>query len=152
MVAHGGVMALIIPKYELKGEMIETLRGNFSFCYAFLSREHAAFNQVVVFLTNTLHNKADPTYPHTYRNMQHRDNLEDLPEDPIMAYANDPLTIEITIRPGKRPLLESKDLSGFYEECEERLDKETGFMLDKEYPSSYDTSIQPVPMQFSWPQ
>jgi superfamily II DNA or RNA helicase len=144
MVAHGGVMALIIPKYELKGEMIETLRGNFSFCYAFLSREHAAFNQVVVLLTNTLHNKADPTYPHTYRNMQHRDNLEDLPEDPIMAYANDPLTIEITIRPGKRPLLESKDLSGFYEECEERLDKETGFMLDKEYPSSYDTSIQPV--------
>lgn len=144
MVAHGGVMALVIPKYELKREMIETLRGNFSFCYAFLSQEHAAFNQIVVFLTNTLSNKGDPAYPHTYKNMRHRDNLNDSPEDPIMAYAKDPLIIEIRINAGKRSLLESKDQSGLYLECEERLEKQTSIMLDKEYPSSYDTSIQPT--------
>ena len=41
-------------------------------------------------------------------------------------------------------MLQSRDLTGFYQDCEERLDKAITVMLDKEYPASYDTSIQPV--------
>ena len=38
----------------------------------------------------------------------------------------------------------ARDLTEFYRECEERLDKAAIMTLDRQYPSSYDTSIQPV--------
>lgn len=142
LVSSHGIMILIIPQYELKGEMLEILRGNFSFCYAFKSEEHSAFKQVVIFLTRQRSNKQNP-YKSRYE--QFYDNLEDTADDPIRNFRENPLSVEVKFRPVElRPLLQSKDLSEVYLECEERLDKAAKSILDREYPSSYDTSIQPV--------
>lgn len=142
LVSYHGIMILIIPQYELKGEMLEILRGNFSFCYAYKSEEHAAFKQVVIFLTRQRSNKQNP-YKSRYERFY--DNLEDTGDDPIRTFRENPLSVEVKFRPVElRPLLQSKDLSGVYLECEERLDKAAKSVLDREYPSSYDTSIQPV--------
>ena len=71
MVSYRGVMILIIPEYELKGEMLTILRGNFSWRYAFRSEEHGAFKQVVVFLR-----KKGSNEPLAYRSpyIHHYDN------------------------------------------------------------------------------
>lgn len=142
LVSYHGIMILIIPQYELKGEMLEILRGNFSFCYAYKSEEHAAFKQVVIFLTRQRSNKQNP---YKSRHERFYDNLENTEDDPIRTFRENPLSVEVKFRPVElRPLLQSKDLSGVYLECEERLDKTVKSVLDREYPSSYDTSIQPV--------
>lgn len=142
MLSRSGVMVLVIPQYELKGEMIEKLRGNFKFCYAYKSEEYDAFKQVVVFLTRQKNNQQNP-YRSRYEKFY--DNLDDTEDDPIKFYRENPLSLTVNARTNDaRPLLQSKDLSGLYLECEERLDKAAKTILDREYPSSYDTSIQPV--------
>ena len=143
MVSHRGVLVLIIPEYELKGKMLTVLRGNFSWRYAFRSEEYDAFKQVVVFLR-----KKDSNESLAYRSryVHHYDNLDNTSEDPIPCFKDNPLSLTVEVRNsnGARPLLQSKDLSGFYVDCEERLEKATRLMLEKQYPSSYDTSILPA--------
>ncbi len=144
MVSYRGVMVLIIPEYELKGDMLTVLRGNFSWRYAFRSEEYDAFKQVVVFLRKNDKNDP-PTYRPRYR--CHYDNLDNAPEDPIGSFKEHPVSLTIEVRnsgTGAPPLLQCKDLSGVYRSCEEVLEKATGLMLDKQYPSCYDTSIQPA--------
>ncbi len=142
MLSRNGVMVLIIPQYELKGEMIEKLRGNFKFCYAYKSEEYDAFKQVVVFLTRQKNNQQNP-YRSRYEKFY--DNLDDTQDDPIKSYRENPLSLTVNARTNDaRPLLQSKDISVLYLECEERLDKAAKTILGREYPSSYDTSIQPV--------
>ena len=143
MVSYRGVMVLIIPEYELKGEMLTVLRGNFSWRYAFRSEEHDAFKQVVVFLRKNGSNE-----PLVYRSryVHHYDNLDNTQEDPIRCFTDNPLSLTVEVRHsnGARPLLQCKDLSEFYVDCEERLEKATRLLLEKQYPSSYDTSILPA--------
>lgn len=143
MVSHRGVLILIIPEYELKGKMLTVLRGNFSWRYAFRSEEHDAFKQVVVFLRKSGSNES-LTYRSRY--VHHYDNLDNTPEDPIPCFKDNPLSLTVEVRHsnGARPLLQSKDLSGFYLDCEERLEKAARIVLEKQYPSSYDTSILPA--------
>lgn len=143
MVSHRGVLVLIIPEYELKGKMLTVLRGNFSWRYAFRSEEHDAFKQVVVFLRKSGSNES---LAYRSRYVHHYDNLDDTPDDPIPCFKDNPLSLTVEVRNsnGARPLLQSKDLSGFYVDCEERLEKATRLMLEKQYPSSYDTSILPA--------
>jgi len=142
MVSYRGIMVLIIPKAELDSKMIHLLRGSFTFRYAYLSEEFAKYKQVVLFLNNQERNdESTRSY-----GIGHIDNLEDTPKYPIGKF--DPskhISYEIKVQPGMvRPLLSSKDLSGFYTECETLLDKATKVMLDKEYPSNFDTSIRPA--------
>jgi tRNA1(Val) A37 N6-methylase TrmN6 len=143
MVSKRGVMVLIIPEYELKGNLIELLRGSFTYRYAYRSEEHAAFRQVVIFLRKNVSNEPTSYRPPYYHNY---DNLDNTGKDLILTYAENPtVTIEVEAGGTKtRPMLQCKDLSSFYQGCEERLDKAITVMLDKEYPASYDTSIQPV--------
>lgn len=143
MVSKRGVMVLIIPEYELKGKMIELLRGNFTYRYAYKSEEYAVFRQVVIFLRKSDSNEATSYRSPYFRNY---DNLDNRDNDLILIHAENPtLSIEVEAgRPKTRPMLQSRDLSGFYGECAERLDKAITVMLDKEYPASYDTSIQPA--------
>jgi len=143
MVSKRGVMVLIIPEYELKGKLIELLRGSFTYRYAYRSEEHAAFRQVVIFLRKNVSNEPTSYRPPYYHNY---DNLDNTGQDLILTYAENP-TVKIEVEAGgpkTRPMLQCKDLNGFYQGCEERLDKAITVMLDKEYPASYDTSIQPV--------
>lgn len=142
MVSKRGVMVLIIPEYELKEKMIELLRGSFTFRYAYRSEEYAAFRQVVIFLRKNVSNESTSYRSPYYHNY---DNLDNTGEDLILAHAENPILIEVEAGGIKtRPMLQCRDLSGLYRECEERLDKAMTVMLDKEYPASYDTSIQPV--------
>lgn len=143
MVSHRGVMVLIIPEYELKGKMIELLRGSFTYRYAYKSEEYGAFKQLVIFLRKNVGNETTSyrsPYFHNY------DNLDNKDADLILSHAENP-TVTIEVEAGRsktRPMLQSKDLTGFYRDCEERLDKAITVMLEKDYPASYDTSIQPV--------
>jgi superfamily II DNA or RNA helicase/tRNA1(Val) A37 N6-methylase TrmN6 len=143
LVSQRGIMVLIIPEYELKGKMLELLRGNFSYRYAFHSEEYDAFQQVVIFLKKDSSND-----PSIYRSQHyhHYDNLENTREDPILRYRDKPLTLDIDVRHNKkgRPLLQSMDLNGFYSDCEMRLEQAARLVLDKQYPSSYDASIMPA--------
>ncbi len=143
MVSHRGVLILIIPEYELKGKMLTVLRGNFSWRYAFRSEEHDAFKQVVVFLRKSGSNES---LAYRSRYVHHYDNLDNTPEDPIPCFKDNPLSLTVEVRHsnGARPLLQSKDLSAFYLDCEERLEKAARIVLEKQYPSSYDTSILPA--------
>lgn len=143
MVSKRGVMVLILPEYELKGKMIELLRGSFTYRYAYKSEEHAAFKQLVIFLRKNVGNETTSYRSPYYHNF---DNLDNTGEDLILTYAENP-TVTIEVEAGgikTRPMLQCQDLSEFYQNCEERLDKAITVMLDKEYPASYDTSIQPV--------
>lgn len=143
MVSYRGVMVLIIPEYEMKGKMLTVLRGNFSWRYAFRSEEHDAFKQVVVFLRK---NSSNEPLAYRSRYVHHYDNLDNTQEDPIRCFKDNPLSLTVEVRHsnGARPLLQCKDLSEFYVDCEERLEKTTRLMLEKQYPSSYDTSILPA--------
>uniref|UniRef100_UPI0026174D27 DEAD/DEAH box helicase family protein n=1 Tax=Geobacter sp. TaxID=46610 RepID=UPI0026174D27 len=142
MVSKRGVMVLIIPEYELKGKMIELLRGSFTYRYAYRSEEYGAFRQLVIFLRKNVSNETTSYRSPYYHNY---DNLDNTGEDLILTQAENPILIEVEAGGIKtRPMLQCRDLSGFYLECEERLDKAITVMLDKEYPASYDTSIQPV--------
>lgn len=143
MVSKRGVMVLILPEYELKEKMIELLRGSFTYRYAYKSEEHAAFKQLVIFLRKNVGNETTSYRSPYYHNF---DNLDNTGEDLILTYAENP-TVTIEVEAGgikTRPMLQCRDLSEFYQNCEERLDKAITVMLDKEYPASYDTSIQPV--------
>lgn len=148
MVANRGAMVLIIPKSELTDKMIHLLRGSFSYRYAYLSDEFAKFKQVVVYLSNFKDNGSDHFlrmkrgYAHLAN--QEADNLEDTPEDPIKSYLEKPVKVEIRPSESSRPLLSSLDLSDFYLETETLIDNAVSLMLDKEYPSNFDSSIQPV--------
>ncbi len=143
MVAHRGVMVLIIPEYELKGKMIKLLRGSFTYRYAYKSEEYGAFKQLIIFLRKNVGNESNSyrsRYFHNYDNLDNRD------EDLILTHAENP-TVKIEVEAGvakTKPMLQSKDLTEFYQNCEERLDKAITVMLEKDYPASYDTSIQPV--------
>lgn len=143
MVSKRGVMVLIIPEYELKGKMIELLRGSFTYRYAYKSEEYTVFRQVVIFLR-----KDDSNEPTSYRSpyFHNYDNLDNKDKDLILTHTDNPtVNMEIEVgRPKTRPMLQSRNLSGFYRDCEERLDKAITVMLGKEYPASYDTSIQPA--------
>ena len=143
MVAHRGVMVLIIPEYELKGKMIELLRGSFTYRYAYKSEEYGAFKQVVIFLRKNVGNE-QPSYRTPY--FHNFDNLDNKDKDLIQTHAENPtVNIDVEVSRAKtKPMLQSRDLTEFYQDCEERLDKAISVMLDKEYPASYDTSIQPV--------
>jgi len=143
MVAHRGVMVLIIPEYELKGKMIELLRGSFTYRYAYKSEEYGAFKQVVIFLRKNVGNE-QPSYRTPY--FHNFDNLDNKDKDLIQTHAENPtVSIDVEVSRAKtKPMLQSRDLTEFYQDCEERLDKAISVMLDKEYPASYDTSIQPV--------
>ncbi|MBJ6726394.1 DEAD/DEAH box helicase family protein [Geomesophilobacter sediminis] len=143
MVSKRGVMVLIIPEYELKGKMTELLRGSFTYRYAYRSEEYGAFRQLVIFLRKNVSNETTSYRSPYYHNY---DNLDNAGEDLILTHAENP-TVTIEVEAGgvkTKPMLQCRDLSGFYLECEERLDKAITVMLDKEYPASYDTSIQPV--------
>lgn len=143
MVAHRGVMVLIIPEYELKGKMIELLRGSFTYRYAYKSEEYGAFKQLVIFLRKNVGNEAT-SYRSPYCN--NYDNLDNREKYLILTHAENP-TVSIEVEAGRaksRPMLQSRDLTGFYQDCEQRLDKAITVMLEKDYPASYDTSIQPV--------
>jgi 16S rRNA G966 N2-methylase RsmD len=59
LLAYEGVMILIIPEYELKGRLLEIIRGTFPFAYAFQSEEYARFKQVVVFLAKNQDNSSE---------------------------------------------------------------------------------------------
>jgi type III restriction/modification enzyme restriction subunit/uncharacterized methyltransferase DUF6094 len=143
MVSHRGVMVLIIPEYELKGKMIELLRGSFTYRYAYKSEEYGAFRQLVIFLRKNAGNESG-TYRSPY--IHNYDNLDNRDKDLILTHAEKPtVTIDVEVGRAKtRPMLQSRDLTGFYLDCEERLDKAMTVMLEKDYPASYDTSIQPV--------
>jgi len=145
MVTHRGVMVLIIPKNELDAEMIKFLRGSFSFRYAYLAEDFKLYHQVLIFLTNAQNNDAG-TYRSIYSPRVMLDNLEDSSENPIGKYGpGNYISLEVDARTnGSRPLLSSKDLGSFYVDCAARLDKAVRFALDKEYPSNFDTSIQPA--------
>jgi len=143
MVSKRGVMVLIIPEYELQGKMTELLRNSFTYRYAYRSEEYGAFRQLVIFLRKNVGNEQTP-----YRNryFSNYDNLDNTGEDLILTHAENP-TVSIEVDAGRaktRPMLQCRDLTGFYHDCEERLDKAITVMLDKEYPASYDTGIQPV--------
>ena len=143
MVSKRGVMVLIIPEYELKGKMVKLLRGSFSFRYAYRSEEYATFRQVVIFL-----GKKDSNGQTSYRSpyVHNYDNLDNTGQDLILSHVENPnVGIEVDVsRTKTRPMLQSRDLSEFYRDCEERLDKAMTVMLEKEYPASYDTAIQPA--------
>jgi len=143
MVSKRGVMALIIPEYELKGKMIELLRANFTYRYAYRSEEYTAFRQLVIFLRKNIGNEKTSYRSPYFRNY---DNLDNTGEDPILTYAENPtVTIEVDAGNARtRPMLQCRDLTTHYRDCQERMDKAVSAMLDKEYPSGYDTGIQPV--------
>ncbi|MBI1919658.1 MAG: DEAD/DEAH box helicase family protein [Geobacter sp.] len=143
MVSHRGVMVLIIPEYELKGKMIKLLRGSFTYRYAYKSEEYGAFKQLVIFLRKNVGNE---TTSYRSPHFHNYDNLDNRDKDLILTHAENPtVSIEVEVSRAKiRPMLQSKDLTGFYQDCEERLDKAITVMLEKDYPASYDTSIQPV--------
>ena len=111
MVSKRGVMVLIIPEYELKGKMIELLRGSFTYRYAYKSEEHAAFKQLVIFLRKNVGNETTSyrsPYFHNY------DNLDNTDEDLILTHAENP-TVTIEVEAGRaktRPMLQCRDLSG----------------------------------------
>ena len=143
MVAQRGVMVLIIPEYELKGKMIELLRGSFTYRYAYKSEEYGAFKQLIIFLRKNVGNESNSYRSRFFHNY---DNLDNTGEDLILTHAENP-TVKIEVEAGgakTRPILQCKDLTEFYQDCEERLDKAITVMLEKDYPASYDTSIQPV--------
>jgi tRNA1(Val) A37 N6-methylase TrmN6 len=140
MVSKRGVMVLIIPEYELQGKMIELLRNSFTYRYAYKSEEYGAFRQLVIFLRKNTSNDSTQ-YRSPY--LHNFDNLDNTGEDPILTHAENP-TVSIEVDAGRaktRPMLQCRDLTGFYHDCEERLDKAITVMLDKEYPASYDTGI-----------
>jgi len=144
MVSSRGIMVLIIPEYELNGKMIDLLRGSFTYRYAFKSEEFKSFKQVVIFLRKGFPgNGIDSTYRSrhvVYDNLDNRDN------DLILTYAEKP-SVHLKVdadRAKTKPMLQSRDLTEFYQDCEKRMDNAVTVMLDKEYPSNYDTSIQPV--------
>jgi len=143
MVAYRGVMVLIIPKADLNKEMIHLLRGSFSYRYVYLSEEFSKFKQVVVFLSNIRNNDGSQ---YRYGNSRFWDNLDDTAKDPIGIFdLDDHISMEINVtKSSTRPLLSCKDLSGLYADCETLLDKAAKVMLEKEYPSNFDTSIQPA--------
>ncbi len=144
MVSFRGVMVLILPKAELNDKMISLLRGSFSNRYAYLSEEYSKFKQVVVFLSNNGSNDGSQSR-HKYLHCFY-DNLEDTAVNPITSFdptSHPSFEIKVTTDSSK-PLLSSKDLSGFYLECEDLLEKASKLMLDKEYPSNFDTTIQPT--------
>ncbi len=144
LLAYEGVMVLIIPEYELKGKLLEIIQGMFLFRYAFLSEEHGRFKQLVVFLAKDQDNSGE--YYRQYARFQSwpSANLEDGAVRTKFT-ANERQTLSLRGSNGSnRPLMTARDLSEFYRECEERLDKAAGMVLDRQYPSSYDTSIQPV--------
>ncbi|WP_224962763.1 DEAD/DEAH box helicase family protein [Geomonas subterranea] len=141
MVHHQGAMVLIIPKAELKKPMIDFLRGSFSYRYAYLSEDYAKFKQVVVFLSNSRSNDGQ----YRFGAARFYDNLNDTAQDPIGSFdLNNHAVLEVRASRGARPLLSSKDLSGVYADCETLLEKASRVMLDKEYPSNFDTSILPA--------
>jgi 16S rRNA G966 N2-methylase RsmD len=144
MVSTRGLMVLIIPEYELKGELITLLRGNFKYRYACRSEEYAAFKQVVIFLNKQDDNEL-PGNRIRYRHV-HYDNLDNTPEDPIQTFKQSRLSLSIRVDRGDkpRPLLQCLDLSEFYLDCAARLETATRIVLDKIYPSVYDTSILPA--------
>ena len=141
MVSYQGCMVLIIPKSELKKQMIDFLRGSFSYRYAYLSEEFSKFKQVVVFLSNSRSNDGQYRYGAT----RFYDNLDDTPKDSIESFdLRNHASLEVRASNGARPLLSSKDLSGLYADCEVMLEKASRVMLDKEYPSNFDSSILPA--------
>jgi tRNA1(Val) A37 N6-methylase TrmN6 len=142
MVSTRGLMVLIIPEYELKGELITLLRGNFKYRYACRSEEYDAFKQVVIFLNKRDDNELSRI---RYRHV-HYDNLDNTPEDPIQTFKQSRLSLSIRGDQGDkpRPLLQCLDLSEFYLDCAARLETATRIVLDKIYPSVYDTSILPA--------
>jgi len=143
MVSKRGVMVLIIPEYELKGKMIELLRASFTYRYAYRSEEYTAFRQLVIFLRKNVGNEKTSYRSPYFRNY---DNLDNIGEDPILTYAENPtVTIEVDAGNARtRPMLQCRDLTAHYRDCRERMDKAVSAMLDKEYPAGYDTGIQPV--------
>jgi hypothetical protein len=159
MVSYRGAMVLIIPEYELNKNMKELLRGSFSFRYAYRSEEHDAFKQVVIFLTRNQDN-GDNEYRYNHIKYDNLDNSEDAP---ILVYSEEkasfktatsrfgmgksPLSLSISISGGTnviKPLLQHKDLTELYNACEIRLEKAITTIVDRQYPSNYDTSIQPL--------
>ena len=142
MVTYRGAMVLIIPKAELNKEMVHLLRGSFSYRYAYLSEEFSKFKQVIVFLSNSRSNEGT----HRYSHIKHWDNLDDTAKDPIGIFdLEDHILLDINVgKNSTRPLLSCKDLTGFYADCEAMLDKASKVMLEREYPSNFDTSIQPA--------
>ncbi|TSK07755.1 MAG: methyltransferase [Geobacter sp.] len=141
MVHYQGAMVLIIPKAELKKSMIDFLRGSFSYRYAYLSEDFAKFKQVVVFLSNSRNNDGQ----YRFGANSFYDNLDDTAQDPIRSFdLNKHALLEVKVSRESRPLLSSKDLSGVYADCETMLEKASRVMLDKEYPSNFDTSILPA--------
>lgn len=141
MVKYNGAMVLIIPKAELKKPMVDFLRGSFMYRYAYLSEEFSKFKQVVLFLSNSRSNDGQ----YRYGGFRFYDNLDDTPQDPIGQFELDShAVLEIRVGRGAKPLLASKDLSGLYADCESLLEKASRVMLDKEYPSNFDTSILPA--------
>ncbi len=145
LVAHGGLMALIIPEYELKGEMLALLKGAFSFSYCYLSEEYDRFKQVVIFLSNEKENTSE-TYREKYGNTWYwpASNIEKGERTKFSErhHNNDLNVTGISNR--HRPLMTGRDLTELYRECEDRLEKAVDAGLGKLYPSCYDTSIQPL--------
>ena len=84
MVSKRGVMVLIIPEYELKGKMIELLRGSFTYRYAYKSEEYGAFKQVVIFLRKNVGNEQTSYRSPYFHNF---DNLDNKGEDLILIHA-----------------------------------------------------------------
>jgi len=138
-------MILIIPEYELKGRLLDIIQGTFTFAYAFQSEEYARFKQVVVFLAKNQDNSGE--YYQQYARYQSWP-VANLGDGAVRAKYSGPgnrQTLSLGGSNGSnRPLMTARDLSEFYRECEDRLDKSAGMVLDRQYPSSYDTSIQPV--------
>ncbi|WP_246561856.1 DUF6094 domain-containing protein [Geobacter grbiciae] len=145
LLAYEGVMILIIPEYELKGRLLEIIQGTFTFAYAFQSEEYARFKQVVVFLAKNQDNSGE--YYKQYARYQSWPvaNLGDGAVRGKYTVSGKRQTLSLGGSNGSnRPLMTARDLSELYRECEDRLDKAAGMVLDRQYPSSYDTSIQPI--------
>ena len=144
MLAYPGVMVLIIPEYELvKPEMQAVINGNFPFSYAFKSEEYEQYKQVVVFLKKD----SDNTKTHRQNNYISWPSSNIGPGEERKKYSGAGATRDLCVKPPNseaKPLLETTDLSEFYEGCGSHLDKVTTVLLDKIYPSCYDTTIEPL--------
>ena len=146
LLAYEGVMVLIIPEYELKGRLLEIIQGTFPFAYALQSEEYARFKQVVVFLAKDQDNSSEIYHQYVRYQSWPAANLgEGATRVKYTVPGNKRQTLSLGGSSGSnRPLMTARDLTEFYRECEIRIDKAADMMLDRQYPSSYDTSIQPI--------
>ncbi|MDO3380418.1 DEAD/DEAH box helicase family protein [Geoalkalibacter halelectricus] len=136
--SYRGVMVLIIPEYELKGAMVEYLKGSFKFHYVYKSEEHDRFKQIIVFLSNALSNTTSRTWGWPGSNLEEGERTKISEQEQARTLCVEGTAVE------QKPFLSQRDRAELYASCEDRLQKAIEVDFSRVYPSNYDTSIQPL--------